>query len=69
MRARCSYWAGDHIGYIDDLSALLRRCKSKARKERDAGQRSMWKERGARMCLIIASQLIEMKVRKRQAIV
>ncbi|TDL23637.1 hypothetical protein BD410DRAFT_720445 [Rickenella mellea] len=61
MRARCVYWAGDHMGYLDTLSALLRRCKLNARKAADDSEASMWKERGARMCLIIASQLVEMK--------
>ncbi|GBE86415.1 hypothetical protein SCP_0902940 [Sparassis crispa] len=59
LHAKIKYWMGDHMGYLDALAALLRRCKAKARhaKVDDA----MWKERGARVCLIIASQLIEMK--------
>lgn len=62
IRTRCAYWAGDHIGYLDDLSALLNRCKIKSRKAREISESSMWKERGARMSLIIASHLVEMKV-------
>ncbi|KAF9454322.1 hypothetical protein P691DRAFT_656665 [Macrolepiota fuliginosa MF-IS2] len=67
MYARIKYWSGDHMGYIDALSALLRKCKRKAReagglKEGEAQEvKDMWKERGARVCLILASQLVEMK--------
>ena len=49
---------------LDALAALLHRCKRKARAAKaDAATAAMWTERGARVCLIIASQLIEMKVR------
>lgn len=58
------------MGYLDALSGLLKKCKRKAReakdtKEGDSAQdvRDMWKERGSRVCLILASQLVEMKVR------
>ncbi|KAF7308849.1 Tetratricopeptide repeat protein 15-like [Mycena kentingensis (nom. inval.)] len=62
MNARLKYWAGDHMGYLDALHALLRKCKSRSRRARDdASVVAMWKERGARVCLIIASQLVEMK--------
>ncbi|THH07395.1 hypothetical protein EW145_g3406 [Phellinidium pouzarii] len=61
LRTRCAYWAGDQVGYLDDLVALLRRCRSQSRMARDAAERSMWKERGSRMALIVASQLVEMK--------
>ncbi|KAG5641891.1 hypothetical protein DXG03_003999 [Asterophora parasitica] len=62
MNARLKYWAGDHMGYLDALHALLRKCRTRARAEKDnATAASMWKERGARVCLIIASQLVEMK--------
>ncbi|KAH7908934.1 hypothetical protein BJ138DRAFT_1067966 [Hygrophoropsis aurantiaca] len=78
MYVRLKYWAGDHMGYLDALYALLRKCKAKAReargtsiknhdkdkgvlKERDPAVLSMWLERAARVCLIIASQLVEMK--------
>lgn len=103
LHAKTRYWAGDHMSYVDDLVALIARCKRKAReagegrkngnsrppklargssqqserakarearrKEREVlkqkereREREMWKERGARVCLILASQLCEMKV-------
>jgi trafficking protein particle complex subunit 12 len=66
MHARLKYWAGDHMGYLDSLYALLKKCRTKARLAKsDASSMAMWKERGARICLIIASQLVEMKVRAR----
>ncbi|KAI0358032.1 hypothetical protein OH77DRAFT_1397582 [Trametes cingulata] len=62
LHARLKYWAGDHVGYLDALAALLRRCKAKARAARgDQAAQAMWTERGTRVCLIIASQLIEMR--------
>ena len=70
LYAKLKYWAGDHMGYLDALAALLRRCKTKARaaaarsrtgSKGDPGVAAMWTERGARVSLIIASQLIEMK--------
>ncbi|KAF8653535.1 hypothetical protein AX16_003900 [Volvariella volvacea WC 439] len=96
LHARVKYWAGDHMGYLDALYKLLRRCRIKARECFRVAQREereyreweireleghvhrgsirkkkpkgidwvsveMWKERGARMCLILASHLIEMK--------
>ena len=64
MQARLKYWTGDHMAYLDALSALLRKCKSRSRRARgDQAAVAMWKERGARLCLILASQLVEMKVR------
>ncbi|KAF7794258.1 hypothetical protein EIP86_005391 [Pleurotus ostreatoroseus] len=64
LHAKTLYWAGDHMGYLDALALLLARCKTQARgasRKHDPSGVAMWKERGARMCLIIASQLIEMK--------
>jgi len=61
LQARCTYWSGDPLGYLDDVSILHRRCKLKARTAKDQTDAEMWKERGARMCLVIASQLAEMK--------
>ncbi|KAF7309842.1 Tetratricopeptide repeat protein 15-like [Mycena indigotica] len=62
MNARLRYWAGDHMGYLDALYGLLRKCKMRCRRAKgDATIVAMWKERGARVCLIIASQLVEMK--------
>jgi len=41
---------------------LLKKCRGKARAARgDEAIRAMWQERGARVCLIMASQLVEMK--------
>lgn len=52
------------MGFLDGLIAILKKCKSKAREAKtDITTATMWKERGSRICLIIASQLIEMKVR------
>ncbi|OAX34869.1 hypothetical protein K503DRAFT_697904 [Rhizopogon vinicolor AM-OR11-026] len=64
MHARLKYWAGDPMGYLDVLYALLKNCKLKAKAskaESDDPNLSMWLERAARMCLIIASQMMEMK--------
>ncbi|KAG1770680.1 hypothetical protein EDD22DRAFT_1047640 [Suillus occidentalis] len=64
MHARLKYWAGDPMGYLDVLYALLKKCKLQAKNskaEGDESSLSMWLERAARMCLIIASQMIEMK--------
>ncbi|KAJ3770031.1 hypothetical protein FB446DRAFT_692775 [Lentinula raphanica] len=63
MYVRLRYWAGDHMGYLDALQVLLRKCQIKARRapKSDPTTSSMWKERGARVSLIIASQLCEMK--------
>ena len=64
LQTKTHYWAGDHMGYLDGLSALLTRCKAQARasaRKRDTAGIAMWRERAARICLIIASQLIEMK--------
>ncbi|KAH9852648.1 hypothetical protein C2E23DRAFT_730367 [Lenzites betulinus] len=62
LHARLRYWAGDHVGHLDALAALLRRCRERARKAgTDRAAQAMWAERGARVCLIIASQLIEMR--------
>ena len=64
LHARLKYWAGDHMGYLDALIGILKKCKSKARQAKgDTTTSTMWKERGSRVCLIVASQLIEMKVR------
>ncbi|KAI6096966.1 hypothetical protein EDD16DRAFT_1847638 [Pisolithus croceorrhizus] len=59
LRARVHYWAGDARGYVDALAGLLTGCKAKARAEK--ANLSMWLERSARVCLMIASQLVEMK--------
>ncbi|KAJ7654415.1 hypothetical protein DFH06DRAFT_513816 [Mycena polygramma] len=62
MHARLKYWTGDHMAYLDSLYALLRKCKVRSRRAMgEPTAVAMWKERGARICLIIASQLMEMK--------
>jgi trafficking protein particle complex subunit 12 len=69
MQARLRYWAGDSMGYLDALSTLLRKCKLKARGfQSDITTQSMWKERGTRVTLIIASQMVEMKVRPNEIV-
>ena len=68
MHTRLKYWAGDHMGYLDALAALLKKCRSKCRVSArapgvtDESVVPMWKERGARVALIIATQMVEMKV-------
>ncbi|KZT71978.1 hypothetical protein DAEQUDRAFT_665146 [Daedalea quercina L-15889] len=64
LHVRLKYWTADHMGYLDALAGLLAQCKAKARAadaKEDAMSAGMWQERGARVCLIMASQLIEMK--------
>jgi hypothetical protein len=71
FRARTRYWAGDHLGYLDALHALVRKCRTEARAAARGPRRrkgtaqeedvTMWKERGARVGLIIAAQLVEMR--------
>ncbi|KAJ7091412.1 hypothetical protein B0H15DRAFT_778509 [Mycena belliarum] len=62
MHARLKYWTGDHMAYLDALHALLRKCKNRSRRAKgEPTAVAMWKERGARVCLILASQLMEMK--------
>ncbi|KAJ7577038.1 hypothetical protein C8J56DRAFT_972177 [Mycena floridula] len=62
MQVRLKFWAGDHMGYIDALYGLLKKCKDKARQVKsDPTTVAMWKERGSRICLILASQMVEMK--------
>jgi len=54
------------MGYLDTLSVLLARCRAKARSAgSDEVAVPMWKERGSRVALILASQLVEMKVSPR----
>ncbi|KAK0239157.1 hypothetical protein EDD85DRAFT_829234 [Armillaria nabsnona] len=61
MHARLKYWAGDHIGYLDLLCSLLSKCRTKSRTSKnDPTSVAMWQERGARLALIMASQLMEM---------
>lgn len=62
MQTRLKYWSGDPMGYLDALNALLSKCRTKARSATSGDTVSMWKERGARVSLIIASQMVEMNV-------
>ena len=67
MYSRLKYWAGDHMAYLDALNGLLKRSKSKARssgKSGDTASVAMWQERGSRIALMIASELVEIKVGK-----
>ncbi|KAG8883876.1 hypothetical protein FRB97_005714 [Tulasnella sp. 331] len=59
--ARTRYWAGDPYGYLDELYALLRKCKMCSKSATSATDIEMWKERAVRVGLIMASQLLEMK--------
>ncbi|KAL1747812.1 hypothetical protein HDZ31DRAFT_80114 [Schizophyllum fasciatum] len=62
LRARLRYWAGDPAGYADALAGLLAKCRARARQAARAGDAAgMWRERGARLALILASQLVEAK--------
>jgi hypothetical protein len=97
LHSRLKYWAGDSVGYLDTMYAMIKKCKLMAKAALEEGERervkqlererrgsvtvgiggrnvkgprgdggtalaAMWKERGSRMALIIASQFIEMKV-------
>jgi len=62
IHARSKYWAGDPLAHLDELAMLLKMCKRKARSsELLEDQRQMWKERAARVGMIMASQLLEMQ--------
>ncbi|EJD47971.1 hypothetical protein AURDEDRAFT_113238, partial [Auricularia subglabra TFB-10046 SS5] len=62
MHARLKYWSANPLGYMDDLNALLRSCKVKSKNPNASPDDvEMWKERAARLCLMLATQLIEMK--------
>ncbi|KJA28064.1 hypothetical protein HYPSUDRAFT_62454 [Hypholoma sublateritium FD-334 SS-4] len=62
MQARLKYWVGDHMAYLDALSALLKKCRMQCRQAgSDATLVPMWKERGARVALILATQMVEMQ--------
>ncbi|PIL34726.1 hypothetical protein GSI_03507 [Ganoderma sinense ZZ0214-1] len=61
LHAKLKYWTCDHMAYLDALAALLARCtgrgKARARKDGPTDSEAIWTERGARVCLFIASQL------------
>ena len=53
------------MGYLDALTALLKKCRMRSRAASGATDETvvpMWKERGVRVALIMASQMVEMKV-------
>lgn len=62
MNARTKFWGGDPYGYLDELYRLLNKCKKYSRAATSDADIEMWKERAVRIGLIIASQLVEMKV-------
>ncbi|KAG8691759.1 hypothetical protein FRC11_010630 [Ceratobasidium sp. 423] len=57
LHARTMYWAGDLRGYLDELTRLVRACKSLARRDKTG----VWTERGMRTGMMIVTQLIEMQ--------
>ncbi|VDC03511.1 unnamed protein product [Peniophora sp. CBMAI 1063] len=59
--ARTAYWAGSAPEYADALGVLLKRCRTQGRRARHAADRTMWRERGARVALIAASRAVESK--------
>jgi trafficking protein particle complex subunit 12 len=62
FRTRLPLWANDPLGYLDVLHALLSKCKRNVREAKETALVDTWEERCARITLIIASQLIDMKV-------
>ncbi|KAI9456946.1 hypothetical protein HD554DRAFT_2030326 [Boletus coccyginus] len=60
FHARVHYWSGDPLGYVDALSRILGKCKEHDVLAAAEANLSMWLERIARICLILASQMIEM---------
>jgi trafficking protein particle complex subunit 12 len=61
FRARTKYWASDFYGYLDDLAAIIRGCKRKARGKYST-EGAVWKDRASRVGLMMASQLLELQV-------
>jgi len=64
-RARLRYWAEDHIGYVDSLMEIFKRCKRNAKftLNRDGKVAAdQWLDKAARVSMVLASQLTEMKV-------
>lgn len=66
FRARTTYYAKDAYEYLDQLAALRKICVKRAldaaRSEVSNDDVELWKERGSRIGLLIASQLLEMQV-------
>ncbi|KAG8802758.1 hypothetical protein FRC17_006346 [Serendipita sp. 399] len=62
LRSRTRYWANDQMGYVDSLMLLQRKYSAKARKESASGRdASLWVDKAARVGVVLASQLVEMK--------
>jgi hypothetical protein len=64
-RARLRYWADDHMGYVDSLMEILKKCKriAKLAHNRDGKVTAdQWLDKAARVSMVLASQLTEMKV-------
>jgi len=61
FRTRLFLWANDPLSYLDGLHALLAQCKRNVRDALESALVDTWAERCARITLIIASQLIDMK--------
>jgi len=61
FRARTSYFVKDSYDYLDQLMALRKKCLSLVKTSPDEELKEEWKERGVRMGLLIATQLIEMQ--------
>ncbi|CAE6496621.1 unnamed protein product [Rhizoctonia solani] len=59
--ARTIYWSGDLKGYLDELTRLIRLCKSMARRDEKPGSWGIWTERGMRTGMMVVTQLIEMQ--------
>ena len=64
FRARTSYFVKDAYDYLDQLVALRKKCVVKARlaSNVDEEAKEAWIERGSRVGLLMASQLLEMQV-------
>jgi len=66
FRAWTTHHAKDAYEYLDQLAALRMTCVNRAlgaaRAKLPTGDAELWKERGSRIGLLIASQLLEMQV-------
>jgi hypothetical protein len=62
FRTRLFLWGNDPLSYLDSLHALLAKCKENVTDAIEPALVDTWTERCGRITLIIASQLIDMKV-------
>ncbi|PVG01913.1 hypothetical protein CPB86DRAFT_25683 [Serendipita vermifera] len=62
-RARLRYWTNDHTKYVDELMQIVKRCRAQAQKynQQDEERTHKWLDRAARVSVVLASQLVEMK--------